>query len=123
MKKIAEQPPPKEAIRIAQTLSQLGFDVQLLGSTTYLLRKLQNLNGQDLTRIKNAFIKNKHPRFMKQFSTELPFGNKEAYTKAVTCGSIEKLANLIKVCGFLLQTKTYLLWMKAHRADNLHTHC
>jgi hypothetical protein len=121
MKKIAEQPPPKEAVRIAQALSQLGFDVQLLGSTTYLNRKLQNLSGQDLTRMKNVFIKNKHPRFMKQFSTELPFGNKEAYTQAVTYASIERLANLIKVCGFLLQTKIYLLWIRLHAKNSAQT--
>jgi len=32
MQKIAEQPPPKEAVKIAEVLSQLGFNIQLLGS-------------------------------------------------------------------------------------------
>ncbi|MGB9672398.1 MAG: ATP-binding cassette domain-containing protein, partial [Candidatus Norongarragalinales archaeon] len=32
MRKIAEQPPPKEAVRIAETLQKLGFNIQLLAS-------------------------------------------------------------------------------------------
>jgi len=32
MQKIAEQPPSKKALAIAQVLSELGFNIQLLGS-------------------------------------------------------------------------------------------
>ncbi len=107
---MTRQAPPKEAAKIAQTLQQLGFGIQLLGSTNYLHNRLENLNDQDLTTIKNIFIENRHPRFMKQFSTELPFGSKKAYSQAVTVASMEKVANLIRICGFLLQTKVYLFW-------------
>jgi len=40
----------------------------------------------------------------------MPFGRKEAYAKAVRKTSLERLAHLIKVCGFLMQTKIYLFW-------------
>jgi len=40
----------------------------------------------------------------------VPFGRKEVYAKEVMKASLEKLARLIKVCGFLLQTKVYLFW-------------
>jgi len=40
MQKIAEQPPPKEALAIIETLQQLGFTIQLLGSEKYVLNKL-----------------------------------------------------------------------------------
>jgi len=35
---------------------------------------------------------------------------KEAYVKEIMKASLERLARLIKVCGFLLQTKVYLFW-------------
>jgi len=47
---------------------------------------------------------------MKYFFCHIPFGRKEAYTKEVMKASLERLARLIKVCGFLMQTKVYLFW-------------
>jgi hypothetical protein len=38
------------------------------------------------------------------------FGKKEAYANAVMKANLERLARLIKVCGFLMQTKVYLFW-------------
>jgi hypothetical protein len=38
------------------------------------------------------------------------FGRKDAYTEKVQKASLEKIAQLIKVCNFLLQTKVYLFW-------------
>jgi len=49
---------------------------------------------------------------MKYFFCHMPFGRKEAYTEEVMKASLERLAHLIKVCGFLLQTKVYLFWKK-----------
>jgi len=48
-------------------------------------------------------------RFLKSFSGHLPFGTKDAYVKEIMGADLEKLANLIRICGFLLQTKAYLL--------------
>ena len=70
MKKVAEQSPPKEAIGILETLQDFGFDDQLLGSGKYVLEKLQTLD--DIERIKQAFVRYSHPRFMKAFSHQLP---------------------------------------------------
>jgi hypothetical protein len=39
-----------------------------------------------------------------------PLEKKEVYAEEVMKASLEKLARLIKVCGFLLQTKVYLFW-------------
>jgi len=110
MQKIAEQSPPKEAIKIAETLSQLGFNLQLLGSEKYVLTKLQTLTQNDIEAIREAFIKHSHARFMKYFFCYVPFGRKQAYTEEVRKASLERLARLIKVCGFLMQTKVYLFW-------------
>jgi len=110
MRKIAEQPPPKEAVKIAETLNKLGFNIRLLGSEKYVLTKLQTLNVESITKIREAFIKHRHMRFMKYFFCHLPFGKKQAYAKEVMKASSERLAHLIKVCGFLMQTKVYLFW-------------
>lgn len=36
--------------------------------------------------------------------------HKEAYAKGTTTADLYKLASLIKICGFLIQTKVYLFW-------------
>jgi hypothetical protein len=40
------------------------------------------------------------------------FGSKQDYVAAVKAASLERLARLIGVCGFLLQTKVYLFLMQ-----------
>jgi ABC-type lipoprotein export system ATPase subunit/GNAT superfamily N-acetyltransferase len=110
MRKIAVQPPPKEALAIVEILQQLGFNIQLLGSEKYVLNKLQTLSDKEITVIREAFIKHCHARFMKYFFCHIPFGRKEVYAKEVMKANLERLARLIKVCGFLLQTKVYLFW-------------
>jgi len=110
MKKIIEQPQTKEALAIAAVLEELGFNTQLLGSTKYVLKKLQSLKTAGLDRVREAFIKNKQPRFMKYFFTKMPYGKTKLYDKKIREASLEKLAHLIKVCGLLLQTKVYLFW-------------
>jgi len=110
MQKVAEQPPPKEALKISATLEHLGFSLQLLGSEKYVLNKLQGLTSEDLAEVKQAFITHAHSRFMKYFFAHLPFGSKKAFAEKVRNVSLDKLAQLIKICGFLLQTKVYLFW-------------
>jgi hypothetical protein len=108
MQKIAEQLPPKEALKIAEILGRLGFNLQLLGSEKYVLNKLQTLTDNDGAAIREAFIKHSHARFMKYFFCHMPFGKKQANTEEAFKASLERLARLIRVCGFLLQTKVYL---------------
>ncbi|MEM2779568.1 MAG: GNAT family N-acetyltransferase [Candidatus Bathyarchaeia archaeon] len=110
MQKIAEQPPPKEAIGIAEILQRLGFNTQLLASEKYVLNRLKSLSEKEIQTIKEAFIKNSHVRFMKYFLCHMPFGKKQTYAKDVRRASLERLARLIKACSFLMQTKTYLFW-------------
>ena len=113
MQKIAEQPPAKKALRIADLLSGSGFNLQLLGSEKYVLNKLKSLKAEDITRVREAFIQNKAPRFMKYFFTHMPYGRTREYREKVMKASVERLTHLIKVCGLLLQTKVYLFWENA----------
>jgi hypothetical protein len=50
--------------------------------------------------------------FSKSFSYHLPYGTVEAYRRQIQTASLEKLAVLIKICGFLLQSKVHLFWSR-----------
>ena len=112
MRRILEQWPPKEAVSIVSVLEGLGFGTQLLGSRTCVVSKLQPLAEMDVLRIREAFAKYRHTRFMKSFSYHLPFGTRDAYVREIMAADLNKLANLVRICGFLMQTKAYLLWKK-----------
>jgi ABC-type lipoprotein export system ATPase subunit/GNAT superfamily N-acetyltransferase len=112
MRKVAEQPPPKETLKIAELLNSLGFNIRLLCNGKYVLGRLQSLSPNQIDAVKEAFIKYSHPRFMKSFSEKMPFGSKEAYAEEVRGASLERLTHLIRICGFLMQTKVYLFWQK-----------
>jgi len=110
MKKVALQPPSLEVRKVVGLLEELGFDCQLLSSGKYVVAKLAALSNGDLARLKQAFIRHKHPRFLKAFSFNMPYGTGDAYRKAVQQADPSQLAHLIKICGFLMQTKAYLFW-------------
>ena len=112
MEKIAEQPPARKALAIADTLSELGFNIQFLGSEKYVLNKLQTLKAEDVSRIREAFVQNNTPRFMKYLFPHKPYGKQKLFVEKLMKASLERLAHLIKVCGLLLQTKVYLFWKK-----------
>jgi hypothetical protein len=116
MKRIIEQEPPREALAIHKVLESFAFNDQDLASERRALEKLQILDDKSIERIKQAFIRHNHPRFMKAFSYHLPFGAKEAYREQVENLNLEKLAHLIRICGFLMQTKVYLFWENKERA-------
>jgi len=71
---------------------------------------MSRLKPSEIIQIKKAFIQNQTPRFLKHFNSHQPYGTVHEYVRKVKGVDLEKLASLIKVCGFLLQTKVYLLW-------------
>jgi GNAT superfamily N-acetyltransferase len=112
MQKIIEQPPSKEASQVSEVLSRLGFNLQLLGSEGYVKEKLEALTTEQLATLKEAFIKNGHPRFMKEFGAcqNAAYGKKADYVEGIKDASRTKMAKLIKIVSVLLQTKIYLFW-------------
>ena len=110
MQEIVVQPPPQEALRVAALLEKIGFNKQMLCSRTCVFSKLKVLSEIDVTKIKEVSIKNNHTCFLKAFAYHQPFGTKTAYAEAVAEIDLDKLADLIRVCGFLTQTKSYLFW-------------
>lgn len=113
MKKIAEQQPSKKALAIVHVLKGLGFNTQLLGSKKHVLARLQSLETAELDLVREAFVKNSTPRFMKFFFHGMPYGRHKLFKEKIWTANLEKLAHLIKISGMLLQSKVYLFW----RAD------
>jgi ABC-type transport system involved in cytochrome c biogenesis ATPase subunit/GNAT superfamily N-acetyltransferase len=112
MRKVAEQQSVETVSKISKTLLDLCFDMHLLGSERYVKTKLENLSPVQLVLIREAFVKNSHPRFKKEFATSQhqPFGKTSDYIKGIENANFAKLARLIKIVGMLLQTKVYLFW-------------
>ncbi|MCW4003623.1 MAG: hypothetical protein NWE95_06910 [Candidatus Bathyarchaeota archaeon] len=114
MKKVLEQKPSEEALRVAKILAGLGFDLKLLGSQNHVLRRLESLSPEQFSALKEAFIKNDHPRFRRAFAANRckPYGTSAAYTACIRNCDLEELSKLIRIAGMLLQKKVYLFWRK-----------
>jgi ABC-type ATPase with predicted acetyltransferase domain len=112
MQRIADQKSVKTVSQVADVLSQLGFNLQLIGSERYVQEKLEQLTPSQQSKLKESFIKNKHPRFKKEFaaSRHQPFGTSIEYVKSIDSAVPIKMAKLLKLVGMLLQTKVYLFW-------------
>lgn len=112
MKVAIYQVPGKEALKIADVLEQLTFNTKLLGSQSYVLRKLEKSDPQALATLKEAFIKNHHPRLSKEISVSRhrAYGTKADYVKGINSADLPKMAKLVKVVGIMLQIKAYLFW-------------
>jgi GNAT superfamily N-acetyltransferase len=113
MKKVALQVPDIHIQKVRALLEKFGFNCQMLSSSKYVAEKLSRLDKTNVIKLKQAFMTNKHPRFDEVFSFEMPYGTSEMYRKAVEKADPGQLAHLVKICGFLLQTKAYLFWKNA----------
>lgn len=112
MQKVAEKQDCKEALEISNLLLRFGFDLQLLSSNHYVTAKLGILDLVQIAELKRLFLKNKHPRFKREFSASRhqPFGKTSEYVEAINNAELSKISKLIKLVGMLLQTKVYLFW-------------
>jgi len=107
MQKIAQQQSVESVSMVSQMLSELGFNLHLMGSERYVREKLESLNPLQVSKLKESFIKNKHPRFKKEMaaSRRQPFGKTSEYVKSIRNADVPKIAKLLKIVGMLLQTK------------------
>jgi len=114
MRLVLFQEPGKEALNISSVLEELGFNVKLLGSESYILRVLERLSPGKLRRLRDVFAKNCHPRLMKEISVNRhkAFATRAEYIAGLETADLVKLASLIRVVGLLMQVKAYLFWQK-----------
>jgi ABC-type ATPase with predicted acetyltransferase domain len=110
MLKITQQQTVKSISAVSKALLELGFDIHLLASERYVQAKLESLQSEQIDKLKNAFIKNKHTRFRREFaaSRHQPFGKTADYIACVHKAELSELRKLIKLVGMLSQTKVYL---------------
>jgi hypothetical protein len=115
MQKIVQQQSVQSITAVSKALSELGFDLQLLGSERYVLAKLQSLRPRQISQLKKAFISTTHPRFKKEFavSRHQPFGKTSDYAMCIKNADLTKLAKMVKLTAMLLQTKVYLFWKQS----------
>lgn len=118
MRKVTVQEPKQDVLRVARILESLGFELQLLGSKTHVIKKLEALSLENIEVLREALGRCGHPRFRKEFavSRHVPFGNSAEFKKCVLSADVAKLARLIHIVGMLLQTKVYLFWGKPEGA-------
>jgi hypothetical protein len=116
MKRIALQVPPKGMLELAGILESVGLDRRLFGSVGHVEERLGAMSKKDLDLVRFGFIRCKNGPFLKVFFSSVPFGHAAEYGKCVEKASVEKLARLIKACGFLLQEKVYLFYEKPARS-------
>jgi GNAT superfamily N-acetyltransferase len=112
MTKIQETTPPKQALHIQETLTQLNFNTTLLSSQNYVTTQIKKLTHNELTRLRQAFAQNTHPRFIKEFFPDQPYGQHKQYIEKIQAANLEKLAKLISITATLQQTKAYLFWQR-----------
>jgi len=114
MKKIFEQKPSREVLRVADVLASLGFDLKLLGSQKHIAETLGLLSSEQIGELKEAFIKHGHPRFRREIAAtrHMPYGTTAMYAEGIKNADMERTVKLIKIVGMLLQTKVYLFWSK-----------
>jgi ABC-type ATPase with predicted acetyltransferase domain len=112
MRRVAEQQVVKSVSQISKVLSELEFNLQLLGSERYVMAKLESLSPNEVSKLKKVFSKNSHPRFKKEFasSKHQPYGKTSDYINCIMNAKPAKIAKLIKLVGMLLQIKVYLFW-------------
>ena len=112
MKKVLEQKPSREVLRVAEVLARLGFDLKLLGSQKHVAETLEFLSLKQIEELKEAFIKHGHPRFRREIAAtrHMPYGTTAMYAESIKNADMERIAKLIKIAGMLLQTKVYLFW-------------
>jgi len=74
------------------------------------MSQLKHLTESELSVVRQAFTKNAHLRYLKEFFYHQPYGKRQLYQQEVQAAGLEKLAKLVHVTALLLQTKVYLFW-------------
>ena len=106
--KIADQPPAKKALKIAEALCKLGFNVTFLGSKRYVLNKLGSLKAEDLQKVREAFEEKCASAVHEGIFYHKPYGKAKLFKEKADKAGFEKVAKLIRIVGLLLQTEVYL---------------
>jgi ABC-type ATPase with predicted acetyltransferase domain len=115
MRNVSVQQPPEKALQFSRVLSELGFDLQLLGSERYVRSKLLGFESSQMAILKEGLVKCDHPRLRKEIASlrHVPYGTTSAYREGVETADLTRLIKFVKIVGVLLQAKVYLFWERS----------
>jgi GNAT superfamily N-acetyltransferase len=110
MTKIAETTPNPQILKVVDKLRAFNFNPVFLTSEKANLNKLQSMTEKEVDRVR-AVIKEVTGIYRKRVAgTKQAFLNKQEYGAIVDAADTTKLAKMIRILGFLTQTKVYLFW-------------
>jgi ABC-type ATPase with predicted acetyltransferase domain len=110
MTKIAETTPNPHILKVVEKLRTFNFNPVFLTSEKANLNKLQQMTEKEVDRVR-AVIKEVKGIYRKRIAgTKQAFLNKQEYGAIVDAADTTKLAKMIRILGFLTQTKVYLFW-------------
>jgi ABC-type ATPase with predicted acetyltransferase domain len=112
MTKIAETTPNPHILKIVEKLRALNFNPVFLTSEQMNKKKLEQMTQEQVNRVKTV-IKEISGIYRKRIAgTKQAFLNKQEYHAIINAADNEKLAKILRIVGFLTQTKVYLFWKK-----------
>jgi hypothetical protein len=113
MTKIVETKPHPEMLKAVEKLRAFGFNPVFLTSERANLIKLGRMSAEEVEGVKMVFKEIKGSVYRKRLtSAHQAFLVKEEFQALVDAASLEKLAKMLRILGFLTQTKVYLFWKK-----------
>ncbi len=119
MTKIAETTPNPQVLKIVENLRAFNFDPVFLTSERTNMNKLQNMTEKEVDKVK-MLLKKVSGIYRKRIAgARQAFLNKEEYEAIVDAADIEKLAKMLRILGFLTQTKVYLFWKRKLKNEKL----
>ena len=112
MTKIAETQPNPQLLKAVEKLRAFNFNPVFLTSERTNLNKMQNMTEKEVDKVKMV-LKQVTGIYRKRIAgTKKAFLNKEEYEAVVDAADITKVARMLRIVGFLTQTKVYLFWKK-----------
>ncbi len=112
MTKIAETRPNPQILKVVEKLRAFNFNPVFLTSERTNLNILQRMTTKEVDRVK-IVLKEVSGIYRKRITgARQAFLKKEEYEALVDAADIGKLAKMLRILGFLTQTKIYLFWKK-----------
>lgn len=112
MTKIAESKPARVIVEGVEKLRQLGFNPIFISSEKYNMQQLRNGSGKvEAVREVFKFVSKAGGIYRKRIAAvRQAYLTHEEFCDRVDKASLEKLAKMLRILGFLTQTKVYLFW-------------
>jgi GNAT superfamily N-acetyltransferase len=115
MTKIAETKPNPQTLKVVEKLRNFDFNPVFLTSERTNLNKLRKMTTEEVRGVKAA-LKGVSGIYRKRItSSSKAFLKKEEYEALVESADVEKLSKMLRILGFLTQTKVYLFWKNEHK--------